>query len=97
MKNVGKENKLSKQDVMLQKKKIESLEREAKRKNIVAKGIMEIIGANIKEETDIDEARRMEKYRGKFNRPIIMKITTTIKKDEIINKAKELEGIGYMG
>lgn len=54
--------------------------------------IIEKIGVNVTKEADIDEAKRVGRYRRNGQRPILLKLTTGNKKAEILSKSKELKG-----
>ena len=107
--SIKQENSELKVKVIKQDKKIEPLEREIKRKNIIIKGvvdeesettketivkatrILQKMGIRIDAAMDIDDMRRIGKYREQRNRPILMKLVTGITKMEIIKNARALK------
>ncbi|KAF2903073.1 hypothetical protein ILUMI_03107 [Ignelater luminosus] len=104
------ENELLKNTVKNQGGQIEFLQREIRRKNLIAKGIRDdeneksqktrekngTVLQNIEAHTDtarnVDEIRRIGKCNNTRTRPIIVKLTTDQKKQEIMERAKKLKG-----
>uniref|UniRef100_A0A1Y1K306 Uncharacterized protein n=1 Tax=Photinus pyralis TaxID=7054 RepID=A0A1Y1K306_PHOPY len=104
------QNRLMKEKILHQDRKIDSLEREIRRKNIIIKGVEDIIneraedtrdkvtklmqdiGVEMDEKNDIDEIRRIGKFKNQYKRPIIIKLTSGMKKTQILHSSKNLKG-----
>lgn len=54
--------------------------------------VMQKIGVCIEEERDIDDIRRIGKYRNDRNRPILVKLTKSSTRSKILKSARELKG-----
>lgn len=70
-------------------------EEEGEREEDTRNKMMEMaakIGVKIDQEMQIDDIRRMGRYKPKETRPILLKLTTRQKKMEILKQAKELKG-----
>lgn len=58
----------------------------------VSAQIVQKLGVTINKEVDIDEAKRIGKYKADGQRPIVLKLTTGTKKAEILRNSKGLKG-----
>lgn len=110
LKEAKLENSKLKKRIEKQEEKMNSLEREVRRKNLIIRGIedkdkeaseetrekvvkvMETLGVQIDAKYDIDDIRRMGKSRNGIERPILLRLTTGNKKDEIIKQSNKLKG-----
>lgn len=110
IKDTKVENEMLRNRIGLQEKKITSLEREIRRRNLVVKGIpdsenenleqtiekvakiCETLGVCFKPEIDLDEVKRLGRPTADRQRPVLLKLTTTNKKVEILGKTRKLKG-----
>ncbi|KAF2892714.1 hypothetical protein ILUMI_13458 [Ignelater luminosus] len=65
--------------------------REGETKDIILK-IVGKTGVTIESNMQVDEARRLKRYKQDETRPILLKLTTRQKKTEILEHVKELKG-----
>lgn len=71
------------------------LDEEREKENITKEKIAEVmqkIGICIEEGKDIDDARRIGKYRNQRNRPILVKLAKSSMRSNILKNAKQLKG-----
>lgn len=104
------ENKELKENAEKQEKRIELLEREVRRKNLVVKGVvdeeregetdtqekivsvLQKIGVGIDVNNEVEEIRRIGRYEARRTRPILIKLVTFNKKQEVLKNATKLKG-----
>lgn len=110
IKEMKEENKNLRERVVKQEERIQHLEREVRKKNLIIKGIVDgegedenetrdkivavvqKIGVDIDVKGDVDEVRRIGKYRPQQKRPILVKLTKESTRRTVLKNAKKLKG-----